>query len=498
MRQRSGYVIVVRRGLRGVEMKPTLALLFGLAFIGWMLGRDRRWRPLPSRALWISAIFLAMASSHQMSYWLYQVGLVSPTSRLEGSPVNVVFNGSLFAAAILVLNRRGFSWREFAWSNKALSAMYAFFLCSVLWSPLPGPTVKAVVQDFGCVLAALVILTEREIAASMRVVFVRVSYILFPLSVVFIRWFPDIGRFHSGVSGAYLPAGVTVHKNELGQLTVVFCVVLLWDLMETKKRGTALGAEPERWVRMVNLGIGFYLLALSSSATSWVGFLIALPLLFLGKRLAQRKHAKRVFMAGAFAIALLVALGMTYASSFSEAMERGDGFSGRTDIWRVTQQKFKEKYGEPSFVGAGYHGFWESSVGMSVWKEIGMNPLTQAHNGYLEIYLHGGFVGLFLLSVLIGVFGWSGVHKLVREEPLGRLALVFWPVLLFVNFTEAQFFQVGPLWFTTLLVCMDGAWGKRGRRSGHLRADGDGNAATRSAPAPVRGRFAARSSPRCA
>ncbi len=436
-------------------MKPALALLFGSAFIAWMLARDRRWRSLPSRTLWIPAIFLAIASSHQMSYWLYQVGVASvQTNRLEGSPINVVFNSSLFIAAVLALKRRGFSWRTFVWSNKALSAMYALFLCSMFWSPFPVPTLKRVVQDFGCVLTALVILTESDPAASMRAVFVRLSYILFPLSVVLIRWFPDIGRFKSGVSGAYLPAGVTVHKNELGQLVVVFCVVLLWDLIETRKGDTGVTEEPERLTRMVILGIGLYLLVLSSSATSWVGFAIGLPLFFLSKRLAQRTDVKRLFTAAALSIIVLASFGQMYATRFSEALQRGDTLSGRTDIWRVTLEKFREAYGT-SLLGAGYHGFWESSVGVSVWKDLGTNPLLQAHNGYLETYLNGGLVGLFLLGVLILAFGWSAADKLARGDPLGRLAVVFWPVLLFVNLTEAQFFQVGPLWFVTLLAVMN-------------------------------------------
>jgi exopolysaccharide production protein ExoQ len=466
-------------------MKPALALLFGSIFISWLLAMDTRWRRLPSRALWIPAIFLAMASSHQLSYWLYQLGLTgAQTTRLEGSPVNVVFNSSLFLAAIVVLARRGFSWSQFVWSNKALTAMYVFFLCSVLWSPFPVPTLKRVVQDFGCVLAALVILTERDPAASMRVVFVRVSYILFPLSVVLIRWFPDIGRFKSGVSGVYLPAGVTVHKNELGQLVVVFCLVLLWDLMQTRSQTPKV--RPGAWVRYVSLAFGFYLLVLSSSATSWVGFAIGLPLLLLSKRLAQRKDAKRVFMAIAFGVALLVTLAVTYASSFSEAMERGEGLSGRTDIWRVTLEKFADKYGASSLTGAGYHGFWESREGESVWQDIGMNPLTQSHNGYLEVYLHGGLTGLVLLATLVVGFGWSAADKLVGKDPLGRLAVAFWPVLLFVNFTEAQFFQVGPLWFTTLLVVMDGPWVKKlGRTTGQLHA-------TSPAPAPMMRPVAAR------
>jgi hypothetical protein len=451
-------------------MNPTLALLFGMALIAWMLERDRRWRSLSSGASWIPAIFLTIASSHQLSWWLYQLGLMGPqTSRVEGSPINAVFNGSLIVAGILVLGRRGFNWLELVWSNKALFAMYAFFFCSVLWSPFPVPTVKRVLQDFACVVAALVLLTERNPDTAIRVVFVRLSYILFPLSVVFIRWFPDIGRVQSEASGLYMPAGVTLHKNELGQLAIVFCVVLLWDLLQTRHHSTTSRVAPDRLVRIVSLAIGFYLLVLSSSATAWVGAAISLPLLLLGKNLAKRKDAKRVFVAATLSLALLVPFVLAYASSFSEAMNRGEGLSGRTDIWRVTLEEFGDRYGV-SMIGAGYRSFWDSSVGESVWRQLGLNPLTQSHNGYLETYLNGGFVGVILLSALVIGFGWSAADKLVSGDPLGRLAVVFWPLLLFVNVTEAQFFQVGPLWFTTLLVVMNGPWGRRRSRSERVRS----------------------------
>ncbi len=286
-------------------MLPLLALLLGIAFVGWMVGTDRRWRRLPSRALWIPGIWLALASSRQMSFWLAQVGVSGGASNnLEGSPVNVIFNGSLFLVAILVLKRRRFSWAQYALANKALFSIYAFFLCSVLWSPFPVPTAKRVVQEFGCVLIAPIILTEKDPAASLRVLFVRVSYVLFPLSVIFIRYFPDIGRVVSGVSGAHMLCGVTDHKNSLGQVTMVFCLVLLWDLMETRKYETTSGTKPDRWVRLVNLGIGLYLLVVSNSATSWICFLLGVVLLFGGRRLAVMKNARRVFLLSVLCILL--------------------------------------------------------------------------------------------------------------------------------------------------------------------------------------------------
>src|SRR5262245_32528060 len=102
---------------------PQLALLLGCAFIWWLFRRDMRWRRLPSSALWIPGIWLALGSSRQLSFWVSVVGLggggSSEASNLEGSPVNAVFNSGLFLVAILTLQRRRFAWSRFTTQNKA-------------------------------------------------------------------------------------------------------------------------------------------------------------------------------------------------------------------------------------------------------------------------------------------------------------------------------------------------------------------------------------------
>jgi O-antigen ligase len=446
-------------------MLPRLALLLGCAFIAWMLGRDRRWRRLPSRALWVPAIWLALASSRPMSFWLAQVGFGGgASSNLEGSPVNVIFNGSLFLIAILVLSQRKFSWARYALANKALFAVYVFYLCSMLWSPFPVPTVKRVVQEFGHVLIAAVVLTEKDPAASLRVMFVRVSYILFPLSVIFIRYFPAIGRNVSYVSGTHMLCGVADHKNSLGQLAMVFCLVLLWDLMETRKPETTSGTKPERRVRLVNLGIGLYLLVVSNSATALICFVLGVALLFAGGRLAEMRSPRRVFMLGVLSIVLLMTVEQVYGISghASEVLGRGSGLTGRTEIWRAILQK-NTHY----LVGAGFRGFWETREGESVSVELGTNRLLTAHNGYLETFVNGGVVALVLLGAFIWSTGFNATSKLVKGEPIGRLAVVFWPILLAYNVTESQFFQSGSIWFAMLLVTIDNPWReRRGREVG--------------------------------
>jgi O-antigen ligase len=397
----------------------------------------------------VPAIWLALASSREVSFWWSQLGLGGDeSSRLDGNPVNVVFDNGVFIVAVLTLIARRFNWVRYVFANKGLFLFYAFFLLSAVWSPFPLPSVKRWVQEFGWLLIAPIILTEPDPAASLRVMFVRVSYILFPVSIPLIRFFPTIGRTES-YHGSMMVSGVAGHKNSLGQLCFVFCLVLIWDLMETGKREATSPTRPERWPRLVNLGIGLYLLILSTSATSLLCFLFGIVLLVVTKRLAAMKNPHLIFALGALAITSMWILQQTFnlSGDVSEALGRGSGMSGRSEIWRISL-----KHDTSYLLGAGFRGFWESSEGKATYEELGTGELLSAHNGYLQTYLEGGVVGLFLLGVFLWSTGLSAITKLVEGNPLGRLAVVFWPLILVYNLTESQFMITGPVWYTMLLV----------------------------------------------
>lgn len=417
-----------------------------------MIRRDSRWRRFSSSALWIPAIWLALGSSRGMGWWFNQFGLMGgQSSRLEGSPVNIIFNNGLFIVALVVLYKRRFSWAQSVFANKAVYLLYAFFLCSALWSPFLWPTVKRLVQEFGWMFVVPIILTEQDPAAAARVVFVRVSYVLFPLSPILIRYFPSIGRVMSA-HGSMMPCGVADHKNALGQLCFVFCLFLIWDLMETRKANTGSPGNADYLARLLNLGIGLYLLVVSSSATSLMCFLIGLALLLVSKRLAAMKNARRVFMLGVLATLLLLVVEQTYhlSTGVSETFGRGSGMSGRSEIWQVTLRK-NTNY----LIGAGFRGFWETDDGKATFEELGTGELITAHNGYIETYLNGGIIGLFFLGVFIWSTGLSATAKLVEGDPIGRLAAVFWPIILIYNLSESQFLMTGPVWYAMLLTTID-------------------------------------------
>jgi exopolysaccharide production protein ExoQ len=437
-------------------MVPLLALAFGFAFVWWLFRMDMSWRELPSRALWIPGLWLAQSSSRSIGFWLGSIGIGGGgSSNLEGNNINSLFNGTLFLLALIVLKRRGFSWGQFVAANKALVTVFVFFLFSMLWSEFPFPTLKRLVQEFGAVLIAPILLTEKNSPVSFRILFARVSYILFPLSVVLIRYFPKVGRNISSVSGAQMVSGVADHKNSLGQLALVFLLVLLWDFAESRKDGTAPKAGAARSARFINFGIGIYLLLVSSSATSLMCFLFGLGLYYASERLSQLRNAKMLFIASVFLIvgAMIVNQKFGISSRVSMALGRGENMSGRKAIW----DKILEKETNP-LVGHGFRGFWETPEGLSVAEELQTNRLVSSHNGYLEIYVQGGLVGLFLLFVFLLATGINATDKLVVGDPLGRIAILVWPILLIYNATESAYLQVGTLWFTMLIVTMRVPW----------------------------------------
>ena len=78
-----------------------------------------------------------------------------------------------------------------------------------------------------------VVLTEQNPVLAIRILFCRCAFILVPFSVLFIKYYPDLGRAYTRAGGA-MATGVTTQKNSLGEVVLVCSLFLLWDLLETR------------------------------------------------------------------------------------------------------------------------------------------------------------------------------------------------------------------------------------------------------------------------
>ena len=167
---------------------PHLILFSFLIFVAWLIKRDIASRPGVSSAVWIPTLWVGILASRTVSHWIGFSGGTGDT--LDGSPVDRLFYLAMILAAAFTLSRRGLDWGWLIAKNWPIVLFYSFLLVSVIWANSPFVSFKRWFKETGNILVALVILTEVNPLQAFRAVFIRCAYVLIPLSLIFIRYFP--------------------------------------------------------------------------------------------------------------------------------------------------------------------------------------------------------------------------------------------------------------------------------------------------------------------
>lgn len=421
-----------------------LAALFVWGFGFWLIRKDTAERGGFSPALWIPTLWAFILISRPLSFWL---GAGGGTDSLEGSPMDRLFYFLMIALALIVLMKRNMDWGAIVSQNWPIFLLYGFFLVSVLWADSPFSSFKRWFKDLGNVFVALVILTEPRPAEAIRAVFVRCAYILIPLSVVFLRWFPSLGRYYSR-SGGLQVTGVTTQKNSLGILVVISGLILLWDWYERLEKGGPR-SRLDRYLPLAMLAMGIYLLYQCNSQTSILCLILGSAIISTIQLPWLRRRVGALGIYSLIAIAVYALLDWCFGLSevILGMMGRDTTFTGRTDVWR----ELLALKTDPWF-GTGFLSFWSDQsyqVQLPNWIAF------SAHNGYLETYIDGGFIGLFFLAILMVAVALKANRRLGAS---GNYAVVQFSILVVTlvgAFSESHFARMSPLWFIFLLSALE-------------------------------------------
>lgn len=137
------------------------------------------------------------------------------------------------------------------------------------------------------------------------------------------------------------------------------------------------------------------------------------------------------------------------ARSVLELLGRNPTLTGRTEVWKAILP-----FAQDPILGSGYESFWLGDRLVKIGDMIDSPGINEAHNGYLEIYLNLGWVGLILLGLVIA----TGLPKVIRavhsDRDSGHLLLAYFLLALIYNFTEAAFKMMSPVWIFFLLAIM--------------------------------------------
>jgi O-antigen ligase len=312
--------------------------------------------------------------------------------------VNTAMKAGSYGILALLIS---WHWKRFAYvatRDISLLLLMAMAPLSLFWSASPEFTsieYKAVVRGslFGIFLA-----TRYSMKEQMQL-FTWVLGIGAVLSLVF-----SIGLPSYGVQGG-LWIGIYIYKNQAA------CVQTLTALLFLL---TALNRRKHRWIALTVFSIAVVLLGLTQSKTAYSIFLISLGLLPL-TTVTKQKYKLQVFLllillvvGGSTIVLVLGNLEFIVVDTLGKNME----FNGRVPIWTLILDKVYER----PWLGYGTAGFWTSEHALYVinnsWasttgEDVGIGAgqvRFNSHNGYIDLLLQYGFLGVSLL-----LFNWLTV-----------------------------------------------------------------------------------------
>ena len=432
-------------------MPPQLALLLVALFVPVLLRLSRYSQPTVSQWLWIPTIWIAIMGSRMLSQWFTSSPDRGIDAYTDGSPIDRnIFLFLIVAAAIAVFQRRS-RLAGLISRNAALCMFLVYCGISIAWSDFPTVSIKRYVKDLGDVLMVLVILTEASPVEAISSVVKRCAYTLIPMSIVLYKYYPGIGRVYDRWNGKVIVTGVTSNKNELGVLALICGLLLIWSLLLVR-RGRLVPANPKvaSFVIASVLVMTIWTLITANSATSIACFALGTTVLMLAPSAAGRLKWLGVFSLLILAAALAVDISSAgLLDTFTSALGRDATLTGRTDLWA----DLLTLAGNP-LIGVGFGSFWLGDRLSELWSKYWWQP-TEAHNGYLEVYLELGLLGCALLGCVIVSLARRCATTLMSDPDIGRLRLALLVVALVYNITEAAFRVDLLMYLAFLLVAVD-------------------------------------------
>jgi len=347
----------------------------------------------------------------------------------------------------MVLVVRGQRSGTVLWSNGPILAFFLYGAVSALWSDFPEVAFKRWVKFLGNFVMVLIVLTDPNPSAAVKRLLVRTGFILIPLSVLFIKYYPELGRSYDQFTYKPFFSGVAVSKNSLGIICLILGLGSVWRFLEAYRSAERPRLSGPLVAHGVILIMVLWLFSMANSSTSLACFLVGSGLLLLTslRRAPLTPMTLNILFVAVVSLAFF-GLFIDANAGLVEALGRDATLSTRTDLWAELLQMNSDP-----LIGAGFESFWLGKRAKMLWQQHWWHP-NQAHNGYLELFLNEGWIGLVLLGFLM-TWGYRNVvHSLNRDSILGGLKVSFFIITVLYNLTEATFKAIHPVWIIFLLA----------------------------------------------
>ncbi|QNI32699.1 O-antigen ligase family protein [Alloacidobacterium dinghuense] len=318
-------------------------------------------------------------------------------SKIVGIGAQILVNGGICVLLLLHLRRL----RRFAFSLQWAVFIAAFAVCSTLWSQDALTTLRRSIPFALATLFALYFASRFQTGQQLSIL-VSTMAVLALVTICLALFVPSIGMEASrGHFGNW--QGVFTQKNACGRAMVFSSAALL-----------SIGRVNVR--RLVYFLLFSFVLVMSGSRAAWMiegGLLFGYGLLRLLERFQPWSRALALLVA-AFVVATSAIAAWMYFPVLTDLLGRDATLSGRTAIW---QQVWAAILKHP-MLGYGFAAFWQGMKGESYNVILALRFVVfHAHNGFLQIWLELGAVGL-LLFLLSYLRAWRKLWPILQSESM--------------------------------------------------------------------------------
>lgn len=372
----------------------------------------------------------------------------SVAERLDGNPLDRLMVFGLFGLALLTL---AIHWRAslvMGLKTIPLLALTGFCFLSMFWSDYPGLTLRrALLLIFLTVIAAGIAASLQDLRRFHTWWFVGLTGVIL-FNLVGTVLFPGTAITDIGVRGLY------TQKNVAGLVAMITVICgATWML-------GARGARPVVLALLALLPTLFFLV-ITKSKTS-IGLTGLALVVIAGMALAERLGPRFILLMIGLCLTGVAALLVVFAlydfdlDLFLTATMGDSSFTGRDELWAFAWRAAQERF----WFGHGYGAFWD--VGLAAdplnrlepgtWLgDVEIGTINQAHNGYLELWLHIGLPATIVATLIVIGGAVSGIAQCLTmsisvpaRAAIGFMTM-FLLVYLFHNLTEASLFMRGAV-----------------------------------------------------
>ncbi|HEY9863050.1 MAG TPA: O-antigen ligase [Candidatus Obscuribacterales bacterium] len=234
--------------------------------------------------------------------------------------------------------------------------------------------------------------------------------------------------------------GPFTQKNLLARLMVLAAIIFILIALDKPKH--------YRWVWAL-FGNAVLMILLTGSKTALLLLLTILMLLPLYNLLRKKDTILIPVLVSAVLIggSSLIFITENWLNLLA-ALGRDPTLSGRTTLWELAIELIKQRY----WLGYGYQGFWVAGGACEViWRHEGYKP-PHAHNGFVNMSLDLGVLGLIIFLTIIVVTYARGIIWLRAGNTWAELWPVCYVTFFFMyNHTESTIIEHNSI-FWALLV----------------------------------------------